>query len=313
MINLKIAVPAGRGACILLLLLGCPVGAQDDHAGHDHGEEAVAIELSDRDRDDYGIVVEGAGPGVLVRTLVLPGEIHPDDDNLAHLTARYDGVVTEVRARIGDRVVEGQVLAVIESDESLAPYPLKTMIGGTVIEKHITLGEAVSRDTRPFVVADLDTVWLDLFVNQRDLQSVVVGQPVRVEHRPTGTVVGGMIGYVAPVIDEDTRTATARVVLDNAGGRWRPGMFVTGTVEIGRRDVPLAVPLEAVFTVHEHPVVFVEGDHGFEPREVVLGEDDGRLVEIRAGLEPGDRIVVSGGFTLKAELEKSGFDDGHNH
>ena len=94
----------------------------------------------------------------------LPGEIHPNDDRLAHLVPRYDGIVTEVRARGGGPGEKDQVLAIIESDQSLAPYPLKTSIAGTVIEKHITMGEAASRDRAPFVVADLSTVWLDLYV-----------------------------------------------------------------------------------------------------------------------------------------------------
>ena len=287
----------------------------DTHAGHDHAEEpaGAALILSDRDIHDFGIEVAEAGPGIIVTTLDLPGEIHPDDDKLAHLTARYEGVVTEVRARVGQRVGKGDVLAVIESDESLAPYALTTLISGTVIEKHITLGEAVSRDRLPFVIADLDTVWLDLFVNQRDLQRVTTGQTVHVEHRPTGSSVAGSISYISPVLEESSRTATARVVLDNRSGRWKPGMFVTGKVELDRLQAPVVVSAGAVFTVHEHPVVFIRVHDGFEPREVRIGAENGSLVQILSGLEPGEQYVSEGGFTLKAELEKSSFDDGHNH
>ena len=290
--------------------------AQPEHAEAEHDEHDDShglVVFSEADLSEFGIQTQVAGPGTIFSRINLPGEIHPNDDMLAHLVPRYDGIVTEVRARVGDQVGKGQVLAIIQSDQSLAPYPLKTSIAGTVIEKHITMGEAASRDRVPFVVADLSTVWLDLYVSQRDIHAVREGQAVAVNQGRTNWPVQGTIQYVAPVLDQRSRTATARVVLDNADGHWLPGMFVTATVQTGETIVPVAVPRSALFTMHGESVVFVVDEDGFEVRHVVTGPQDEFRVEITRGLQPGEVYVSQGGFTVKAEFGKATFGDGHNH
>jgi cobalt-zinc-cadmium efflux system membrane fusion protein len=114
-------------------------------------------------------------------------------------------------------------------------------------------------------------------------------------------------------VDEETRTATARIVLPNTKKRWRPGMFVTGRVVVDRTKVPLAVPVAALQTIADQPVVFVETDAGFQQRSVTTGRADDHHVEIRSGLAPGERYVSQEGFTLKAELSREQFGDGHGH
>lgn len=299
----------------LLALAGAALAQEPEH-DHDHGQQAedhgVEISLTPGEQREFGVMTAVAGPDTLSTVIRLPGTIHPNDDRLAHLVPRYDGIVTAVHVHVGDEVGEGQTLATIESDQSLAPYELKTMIGGTVIAKHITLGESASRDRAPFVVADLSTVWLDLFLYQRDLDQVRVGQRL-LGCEPGSSGDAGRISYVSPVVDETTRTALARVVLDNRDGRWRPGMFVTAEIETDRFAAPVAVPRSAVFTLDGKTVVFTADEHGFAAREIQTGRGDRNRVEILAGLHAGETYVAAGGFTLKSELEKHGFDDGHNH
>lgn len=299
-------------ATALVLWAALPASAQpgSDH-DHDHEAPVREISLDPQEQREFGIFTATAGPDTISSSIRLPGTIHPNDDRLAHLVPRYDGIVTAVHVHVGDEVDEGQPLATIESDQSLAPYQLKTMIAGTVIAKHITLGESASRDRAPFVVADLSTVWLDLFLYQRDLDRVSVGQRL-LECEPGGAG-SGRIDYISPVVDETTRTALARVVLDNADGRWRPGMFVTAEIETDRFLAPVAVPRSALFTLDGETVVFTADEHGFAAREVQVGRGDRDRVELVFGLAPGETYVAEGGFTLKSELEKHGFDDGHNH
>lgn len=302
---------------VSMLLLGGAAFGQ--HEGHDHEEEAVEtdhgqeIEMSTSEQEEFGIELATAGAGVIVTEITLPGEIHPNDDRLAHLVPRYEGIVIEVHAREGDKVKKGQTLAVIESNQTLTRYPLKTLIDGTVIEKHITLGESASPDRAPFVVADLSTVWVNLSVYQRDLGRIRPGEVVRIHPGDESLAAHGEITYVTPVVEESTRTATARVVMDNPDGSWRPGMFVVGRVEVSRRDVAVSVPRTALFNLHGETVVFIQDEHGFEAREVTVGETDIASAEILAGLHAGEIFVSEGGFTLKAELEKGSFGDGHAH
>jgi len=309
-------------ACILALAASpLPGFCQDEHDhdhdhDHDHGAEAEnhqAISLTTEELTEFNITTAQVGPGEISHTIQLPAEIHANDDELAHIVPRYEGIVTDVFVHVGDEVKVGQTLANIEGDASLSVYPLKTRIAGTVISKHITRGEAASRDRAPFVIADLRTVWLDIHVFQRDLSRVSEGQSITVSSGPNMPEISGEISYMSPVVDEVTRTSVARAVLDNSDRLWRPGMFVTATVEIGSHHADLVVPASALFSLHGHSAVFIQDEHGFEVREVTTGAINSDFVEILTGLHAGDSIVTQGGFTLKAELEKSTFGDGHNH
>jgi membrane fusion protein, heavy metal efflux system len=130
------------------------------------------------------------------------------------------------------------------------------------------------------------------------------GQPVRIAAGDSIPDAQGSISYVAPVIDEQTRTALARAVLANAKGSWRPGLFVTATIEVGATDVPLLIPKDALQTIEGQASVFVQTPEGFEARPVTLGRANETHVEILSGLESGERYAATETFILKAELAK---------
>jgi multidrug efflux pump subunit AcrA (membrane-fusion protein) len=200
-------------------------------------------------------------------------------------------------------------------DERLAWYPLRAPFEATVIEKHITLGEKLSDASCAFTVADLSTVWLDLSVFQKDLPLIKARQQVKLDMGPAIGKVEGKISYVGPIVGEKTRTAPARVVLDNTSGMLRPGTFVTAKVLIDKVTAKVVVPKDVIQDINDEPVVFVKCDHGFEPRTVTLGRANGVNVEIVSGLHAGEQIVTKNSFRLKAELEKvaGGAHAGHGH
>jgi cobalt-zinc-cadmium efflux system membrane fusion protein len=201
-----------------------------------------------------------------------------------------------------------------EQEEALLVYELRAPFSGTVIEKHITLGELVSTQSDVFVVADLSDVWATLTVYQKDLDHVQTGQEVTVLREDGSSAGSATIDYVSAVVDEATRTALARVTLANAERRLRPGLFVTARVRTDVIEVPVLVPLSAIQTMDDQACVFVEGHEGFAPRSVTLGRSDGQNVEIREGLHTGERFVSEGAFRLKAELAKGSFSaHGHAH
>lgn len=278
-----------------------------------HGVEDT-VALSDDVIEEFGIIVGVAGPGVVTRTVSLPAEIRANEDRLAHIAPRFPGIAREVRKSVGDSVKAGETLAIIESSESLAPYPLKAQIDGTVIERHITRGEPVSQSRgRAFTVADLREVWVDISVYQKHLTSVQLGQTVRISAGHGLAEAEGTISYVSPIVDEDTRTATARIVLANPEGLWRPGLFVTAVVELERVEAAVAVPRTALEQVEGSTVVFVRGQDGFAPRPVTFGLQGRDLVEVTSGLEAGVSYVTQGGFTLKSELAGEELGGGHGH
>jgi len=191
-----------------------------------------------------------------------------------------------------------------EKDTDYSRYEIKAPFAGKVIEKHITLGEVVNPDTSCFVLADLSNVWIDATVYPQDIPHVMVGRSVIVSAAGADTH-RGEITYVSPKVDEGTRTGMARVVVPNADGHWRPGMFVRVDLVVSEENARIVVPDSAIQTIDNQPVVFVEEHEGFEKRPVVLGRRNGTHCEVLSGLNGGERYAVTGSFILKAELGKA--------
>ncbi len=198
-------------------------------------------------------------------------------------------------------------------DVNLTLYEIVAPISGTVVKKHITLGEKLGNESNTFTVADLSNVWIHLTVYQKDLPKIRPGLHVIVRADQHDAKTSGIIDYVSPFVDESTRTATARVVVDNTEGNWRPGMFVTGQVLVDEVEVGILIYRSAIQIIDGDKAVFVQTDEGFEPRHIKTGRSNKDYVEVVSGLELGQRYVKSNAFTLKAELGKSQFGEGHGH
>ena len=114
---------------------------------------------------------------------------------------------------------------------------------------------------------------------------------------------------------ESTRSATARVVLDNRDGAWKPGTFVTGFIATGQEALPVVVPRVAVQNIEGRDVIFVEHEGAFEMTPVTTGRADRTQVGIVSGLAVGTPYVAEGAFHLKATVVTSalGSHAGHGH
>ncbi|MFP4226063.1 MAG: efflux RND transporter periplasmic adaptor subunit [Desulfobacterales bacterium] len=199
-----------------------------------------------------------------------------------------------------------------QQEASLTRYPITASIDGVVTERNLAVGEVVDTQSDIFVVTDLSEVWVHLTVYQKNLNAVASGQAVTIAADKIDAETAGVIDYVSPVVDAATRTATARVVLRNPDGRWRPGLFVTGKVDTAAIPADLVVPKSAIQTIDAEPVVFVRTDHGFVPVHVKTGKRNESYVEIVSGLEPDMQIAVTTTFMLKSELNKEAI-GGHHH
>lgn len=195
---------------------------------------------------------------------------------------------------------------------SLRSQSIVAPISGRVAERKVERGAAVGRDnleTELFVIVDLSRVWVELSVSAADLPVINEGQSVEVGLRGLADAGVGRIIFVSPLLDKDTRTARVVAELDNRDGRWRPGSFVTASIAVDQRDVQVVAPMSAVQTIDGRKAAFVRTKDGFEKRDVVLGQRDGKNVEIVSGLSAGETVAVSNTFSLKAELAKPGDGD----
>jgi cobalt-zinc-cadmium efflux system membrane fusion protein len=190
-------------------------------------------------------------------------------------------------------------------------YVLRAPFNGVVVEKHLAQGEAVKEDANVFLVSDLSKVWVEIVLTPKDLQSVRVGQSVTIQSTSGGDPVSGKVSYVGNLLGEQTRTAAARVVIDNPGLAWRPGLFVNVSLVRGKKDAAVTVQADALQTIEDKPVVFVKAPEGFRVQAVTLGASDGKTVEIAQGLSAGAEYVATGSFVVKAEQAKGSAEHEH--
>ena len=212
---------------------------KDPKAANEHVEPdehaADRILISDVKLAAAGVVLAEAGPVTLSGTLQFNGLLRANQEAVVQVTPRFPGIVRAIRKRIGDAAAKDEALASIESNQSLTVYELKAPISGTVIERQISLGEYASEQKPAFVVADLSSIWVDLSIYRQDLKRVRIGDEVLIDPEDGAGDMKGSISYVAPVGASDTQTALARVVLPNADGRLRPGLFVTARLVLAKR------------------------------------------------------------------------------
>jgi len=195
------------------------------------------------------------------------------------------------------------------SDMSL--LTLRAPFDGVVVEKHISLGESLADSASIFTIADLRTVWAEFTISAKDIGSVRVGESARVTAAGTEGSATGKIAYVGALLGQQNRAATARITLDNPQGAWRPGLFVNVDVIVDASRAPVTVLAEAVQTINNASVVFVEMPGGFAPQPVQLGRSGAGRVEILAGLAPGARYAARNAFVLKAEQGKGSAEHAH--
>ena len=212
---------------------------------------------------------------------------------------------------------EGKLPSVADAlgkDGRFAWYALRAPFDGTVIGKHIVMGESIDETAEVFTIADLSSIWVDLAISQNDISSIREGHIAKIR-LPDGAESESKITFISPLVAPDTRTALARATLSNSNGRFRPGTFVDTRIFVPSEKEVVLVPKASIQLVHDRPCVFVWGKADFVLREVETGITDGSTVEIRKGLRPGEPVASEGAFHLKAEFAKSAGGDsgGHGH
>ena len=274
----------------------------DEHDDHeDENEATIQPDAAKR----AGIGTDQVSSETLHKRTILTGRVMLNRDSTYAVRARFSGIVKTVNVRWGQQVKKGQVLATIESNDSLRLYSVYAPRSGVVLERSTNVGD-VAGENALFTIADLTTVWAEFHVFPRDLPNIKEQQVVNVHTLETGVNVNSKIDMLLPTADAASQTVIAIVPIPNESGVWRVGMIIEGHVDIGEKVANVAVKEEAVQTMNEKPVVFIkENEKTYVPREVEIGERDGSYVEILAGLQLGEEYVSQGSFRIKADLLKS--------
>jgi len=195
--------------------------------------------------------------------------------------------------------------------KELTRYEVRAPISGLIITRTVALGAALKEDITIFTVADMSTVWTAVTVYPKDLSIVRVGQKALVKATAFDVEGEGVVTYITTLIGGQTRTATARVILDNKDGRWHPGMFVNIELVSDEIEVPVAVSAQAIQTFRDWSVVFGRYGGYLEARPLELGRSDGKMVEVLKGFAAGERYASGNSFAIKADIDKAGASHDH--
>ncbi|MCG7985386.1 MAG: efflux RND transporter periplasmic adaptor subunit [Candidatus Thiodiazotropha lotti] len=258
---------------------------------------------------EAGIVTEIAGPKTIAKVLQLSGRVQTVPNKLASVRARFPGVVQRVQRNLGDRVKAGDLLAHIQSNESLQSYSVKAPIDGVILARDVQIGMNTG-ETPLFLIADLSQVWIELDVFGKDQGKVQPAQAVRIATL-NGDAIDGKVDWVSPLASHASQSVQARVVLDNSDGKLRPGQFVRGRVIVDEIPVELAVRQSAIQQFRDFRVVFAKIGDTYEVRMLELGRRNADWVEVTGGLKQGTEYVTGNSYLIKADIEKSGASHDH--
>lgn len=225
------------------------------------------------------------------------------------------------KARAAERAAAGRLrLLGVErptaEGQASSTYALIAPLSGTVIEMEDTVqGELAKPEQSLFTVADLSHVWVQASLPEAELSRVPIGAPAVVEVTAyPDERFDGRVAYVSSMLDRETRTVQARIEVPNPRGRLKMEMFATAHIETdGGMEQGLVVPRDAIVLMDGTPTLFVREGESFQARSVELGQSLASATVVRAGVQPGEQVVVAGAYALKARVLKSQMGEGHAH
>ncbi|HEC18079.1 MAG TPA: efflux RND transporter periplasmic adaptor subunit [Gammaproteobacteria bacterium] len=205
------------------------------------------------------------------------------------------------RLRLWD-ITPQQIKALEKRGKALEYVPIVAPTDGVIVNKAIVAGSAFKAGQRLLRLADLSRVWVEAQVYDYELPLIRPGMPARVvlpdlEDREYP----GRVDFIYPFMENDTRSARVRVVLDNRDGFLRPDMYahIHLVADLGPR---LLVPESAVLYTGQSRVVFLDlGEGKLAPRKIKTGRRNRDWIEVLEGLQEGDKVITSGNFLIAAE------------
>ncbi len=248
--------------------------------------------------------MERVRKGQALATVFAPEWLAPQNEWLALKKSGASAELVEAARRRMDALSIPAAL-IRRSDElgsAQARFTLTAPASGVVAELGVREGAAVTPGMTLFRIAGLHKVWAVAEIPEAQALRLTRGQKVRATlHADASQAFDGELKEILPEVASTTRTLKARFEVDNKDGKLTPGMLLRLEVS-GPKTARLLVPAEAVIRTGQRTVVIVQtAGGGFEPREVTLGQDLGRDVEVAAGLADGEQVVASGQFLIDSE------------
>ena len=273
----------------------------DNFEGRTKIEAAVAEAME--------INTEIASGATLSETIEVFGRIVATPSGQRHISARFDGEIILMPVGYGQAVKAGDLLARVESNESLKSYAIRSPIDGVVTAKAANVGEQSSGRVL-LTITNTKTLMAELAVFPSDRARVRREAPTSLDVNGTPQRHLGSVESIDPQLQSNQATIV-RVDIDNASSLYAPGQYASGTIEVDRFTVPLAVKRSGLQSFRDFTVVYAKVGEEYEVRMLELGRAAGEWVEVLGGLEAGTEYVTENSFVIKADIEKSGASHDH--
>ncbi len=257
-----------------------------------------------------GIEIMTAGPAMIGETRELFGTVTLDPSARSEIRGQFPGRVVSVTKAVGDYVSRGQLLARIESSESLQTYPVYATVGGVIAERNGNAGD-VTGASPLYVITDPARTTVVFNIFPKDLALIQPGMRIEIEAMDGTPIAASQLGGYLPEGNAEAGTALVRASVPNRAGRLRPGMALRGKVVVNAVNVSLAVRTEAIQSFRDFKVVFANYGQDYEVRMLELGRSSPEWTEVLGGLKPGTRYAAKGSFLIRADIEKSGASHDH--
>jgi Cu(I)/Ag(I) efflux system membrane fusion protein len=205
-----------------------------------------------------------------------------------------------------------QIKKIEKNGKPIEIFDILAPMSGTILNKYINEGDYVQTGSKLFRIANLNTVWIMLDIYENDLPLVSIGNTVIIKSKalPRKTFIG-KISFIDPVLNPQTRTAQARIILKNNNQLLKPGMFVNGIIKISMTDQnSILIPKTAVLWTGKRSIVYVKLKNRNKPsfimRQISLGPDLGNYYIVEKGLKIDEQIVTYGVFKIDAAAQLQG-------
>lgn len=262
----------------------------------------TAFEIAEKSYERAKIILEGK--------VISTGEFQRREGEF--ISAKTELKATEDRLHLLGMTDE-EILDIGREHTINSRVAIYAPLSGTIIEKHITLGEVVEPVKPLFTIVDLSSLWVIADIPEGDIPKIEKGQDVAVTVSPyPEKVFKGSISYIAEVIDPETRTVKVRAEVANPIGLLKPEMFAMVRISTSDKKDVLTIPGSAIQRDGDKTIVFVEkGEAAFEKRAVEIGPEVDGFHPVVSGLKVGERVVIKGAFTVKSEAMKGEMEHGH--
>jgi len=208
------------------------------------------------------------------------------------------------------KIGQAQINQILANKKPIQRFSIRADVNGVVTKKMVDLGDYVERGMPIYEISDLSKVWVLFDLYESELAWVKEGNEIEytINSLP-GETFKGKISFIDPLINPQTRVASARIEVSNKDGRLKPEMFASGIVKnnIGKVDSKeIVIPKSAVLWTGKRSVVYMKEDSGFKMRQITLGPALGDAYIVEDGLEIGEEIVSNGTFTIDAAVQLAG-------